>query len=338
MRDKIKGFELLKFLAAFQVMYGHLVTHYKLEQWEINGVPVFAKILSPFMGVPVFFALSGYFIWKSLSRKKVTAAAYGYRRFIRIYPELWVVVAITAISILVLYYRNLSLVPFSAWIITQSTFMQFWTPSCLRGYGVGCPNGSLWTILVFVQFYIVVFILYPVLHNSKKIIWGGVLTVSAVLNVVPRLFSNAVPEILYKLYKQTLFPYLTIFMLAAFLAEYEDEFRKIFHSKWLCVALYVLLAIGLPFDVKGAGYSLITAALITVFAITFGNIVNCPFRITDISYEVYLVHMPIANVFIELFEKQNWITFFYTIVLVYLLAYVLHTVNTMAIQVLEKNK
>lgn len=173
MKNRLRGVTLLKFIASFQVLYVHLVMNYKLEQWEINGIPVFIKLLSPFMGVPVFFTLSGFFIWKSLSKKKMTAAEYGYRRFIRIYPELWIIVAMTAVSILMLYYDSISIVPFSAWIFTQSTFMQFWTPSCLRGYGMGTPNGALWTITVFVQFYLVVFILHHVLHNKRKTLWGG---------------------------------------------------------------------------------------------------------------------------------------------------------------------
>lgn len=306
MKNRLKGVVLLKYIAAFQVLYGHLVMHYKLGQFEIHGLPVITKILSPFMGVPVFFTLSGYFIWKSLSKKKMTASEYGYKRFIRIYPELWIVVAVTAVTILVLYNSNISVIPFLSWILTQATFMQFWTPSCLRGYGVGCPNGALWTITVFVQFYIVVFVLHHALHNKGKFKWGGVLLTSVLLNIVPEMIKSLIPETIYKLYQQTVFPYLIIFMFAAFFAEYENRFRKMLNSRGLCIALYVILLVGLPFDIDGAGYSLFKSALITIFAIVFGNTVNCPYIKKDISYEVYLVHMPIANIFVELLEKQNW--------------------------------
>lgn len=338
MKNKLQGFTLLRNIAAFQVLYGHLVMHYHLEQWEINGIPVFTRLLSPFMGVPVFFALSGYFLWKSLSIKRMTACDFGYRRFIRIYPELWIVVVTTAITILVLYYSNVSMAPFSAWIFTQSTVMQFWTPSCLRDYGVGCPNGSLWTITVFVQFYIVVYILHKILHDRQKNTWGGVLLVSVLLNVVPGLFKDAIPEIIYKLYQQTVFPYLAIFMFAAFIAEYEDVFRKLLENKRLCFALYIVLVIGLPFDFNGAGYAVLKSALVAIFAITFGNAVNCSFLKKDISYEIYLVHMPIANIFVELLEKQSSWIFLATVFLTYLVAYVLYQLNTKIVRVLERKK
>lgn len=63
-------------------------------------------------------------------------------------------VAIEIIAIILLY-RPLPVKDLAVFTATQATFLQFWTPASLRGYGVGTPNGALWTICVLIQFYII---------------------------------------------------------------------------------------------------------------------------------------------------------------------------------------
>ena len=41
-------------------------------------------------------------------------------------------------------------------LIGQLTLFQFFTPDALRDFGYGCPNGSLWTIPVEIEFYILI--------------------------------------------------------------------------------------------------------------------------------------------------------------------------------------
>lgn len=41
-----------------------------------------------------------------------------------------------------------------AWFFGQITIFQYYTPNLLRNFGVGTPNGSLWTIPVELEFYI----------------------------------------------------------------------------------------------------------------------------------------------------------------------------------------
>lgn len=85
------------------------------------------------------------------------------------YPELWCGVAVSLITIFVLYdgvvLRDVGLLA-----ITESIFMQFWTPDSLCGFGVGTPNGSLWTICVIVQFYIVAWFIKKVVAKHNMIV------------------------------------------------------------------------------------------------------------------------------------------------------------------------
>ena len=64
---------------------------------------------------------------------------------------------------------------------------------------------------------------------------------------------------------------------------------------------------------------------------------KCGLLKKDISYEIYLVHMPIANIFVELLKQQSWVTFIITIVITIILAFALYCLNNTVIQKMENN-
>lgn len=65
MTEKIEfrnnGLNLFRLLAALQVLQGHAVAHLSLQR-----VPVLSDFIAFFSGVPIFFTLSGFLIWKSI--------------------------------------------------------------------------------------------------------------------------------------------------------------------------------------------------------------------------------------------------------------------------------
>lgn len=139
-----------------------------------------------------------------------------------VYPELWCAVVLSIISILALYdgWNARDLVLFTA---TQATVLQFWTPDSLRGFGCGTPNGALWTITVNAQFYVFAWFIKKLLCHEKKARWIVALAISIVIGIVSSCLESVLPGIVYKLYGQTLLPYLWIFLLGAFLCDYFEE-------------------------------------------------------------------------------------------------------------------
>lgn len=289
----------IRLLAAFQVFYGHAVAHL-----ELPGNEVVSEILNLFQGVPIFFMLSGFLIWRSLDRIS-NLKCFVKKRVLRLYPELWCAVLMSVFSIVILY-NNFQIVELVLFIFGQATVFQFWTPDSLRGFGCGTPNGSLWTICVIVQFYMVAWFSKKLFCRqrclSEWIIW---LFASIVIGVVSPRFVCFLPDTMYKLYEQTIFPYLWIFLIGVFVCEYFDVLIPYLKKYW-CLGLLGLVVVEiLNFDIWG-NYGILKTFLQTVvclgFAYEFPN-----FNIKhDISYGVYLYHMIVINVMIQIGVVKQW--------------------------------
>lgn len=164
-----------RLVAAFNVIFDHAFAHLNVPlDTHLGGL---LKLFENFtLGVPIFFFLTGYLILQSVKNENDTVL-YLKKRFVRLYPELWVAVIISVLSIIILY-EKCNYFDLFKLIIAQGTFFQFWTPDSLRGFGNGAPNGSLWTICVFIQFYVIAWLLRKKLQNRKVSFWilllGGV--------------------------------------------------------------------------------------------------------------------------------------------------------------------
>ena len=166
----------IKLLAALQVVYGHVMLH-----MHVNVPGFLHEFLFYFRGVPIFFTLSGFFIWGSIGRSN-SFSSYLRKRFWRIYPELWVAVFIELVVIVLLYSAPFDWTQFGLFALGQGSLFQFWTPDFLRGYGCGCPNGALWAICVLIQFYIFDYFFYRWMHGRK--VWTWVLAVGITIGTI----------------------------------------------------------------------------------------------------------------------------------------------------------
>ncbi len=160
------NFDLLRLFAASQVAYIHVAENLQVE---LTGwLLVLRNALEYFPGVPIFFVISGFLISASLDRNP-DLRSYAINRFLRIYPAL---LASTLVTLLLMVFFGARIwqaigssgdsatFVVSKWLAAQFTVAQFYNPFPLKSnYGVGHLNGSLWTIPVELQFYLVLPIL-----------------------------------------------------------------------------------------------------------------------------------------------------------------------------------
>lgn len=315
---KKNSLNTFRLIAAISVLWVHALNHL-----ELSNIPILGDCIVFFEGVPIFFTLSGFFIWHSIGSSK-TFTEYAKKRFWRIYPELWMAVAVEIIVLLILYNQPINWKQLGLFVIGQATIFQFWTPDFLRGYGCGCPNGALWTIAVLIQFYFFSYFIYKWLHKKKKTAWGGVIFASIILGFITPVIRQALPAVIGKLYAITIFPYLWMFLISAFVAEFRMNLLPFVKDYWWCfIALQILnkIILGIDFTMN-TDYTFLGTVFLFCGVVGFAYKFPCFNIKTDISYGVYIYHMTFINALMVLgFVGQKW-TIWAVIIMTCLVAWV----------------
>lgn len=302
--------DLFRILATVQVFLGHFITHFVLPS-QLTETSHLYNAVYFLRGVPILFALCGFLAAKSLEH--YSPKEYLIRRGFRILPGFWVCILVNTLIIFLLYgipsFRDGVI-----YFVTQLLGLNFYTGDWLRGYGVGTPNGVLWTIGVQIQF----FILAPMLHKllkklklSGSMIFVGILTV---LSIAIEKCSPILPEMLYKLVGVTVVPYLYFLVLGMAAWSYRNQLIAVLEKlRWIILPVFVLWKIAentlqFPHIFDGVMYNtittLLTAMLIFAFAFRF------KWRLKkDLTYGFYLYHMVFINIAVHCGHKTlgaNW--------------------------------
>lgn len=306
------SFDVIRLLAAIQVVLGHSFYHFDILQGTFN-------FLRWFPGVVILFVISGYLIPASFERS-ANNRDFLKKRILRIYPGLLLCFLVTFTLVMVLYRYNFSAKEFIIWIGTQTTFLQFYTPEFLRNYGTGVLNGSLWTIIVELQFYIVTVIFYGILKKLSITKWIVVILFFVLVNVLFPFLENKIPY--YYLLSHTFVPYIYIFLIGAFIYTFKDKILPILldNYKYL-LGLYLVWSVINEFLVLRIGLyvNFITGVLLPILVITTGYLLGkCKLSI-DLSYGLYLYHLVVINAFVHLKISNSILSLF----LVYLITLLL---------------
>ncbi len=291
------NFNLLRLLAALQVVYLHAVEHLHIK----NEIALFiGSIISYFPGVPIFFLISGYLITMSYE-KNPDIKEYTKNRVLRIFPGLYVSFFI---GLIILWYfgqfHGVGVMDVVPWVFAQLSFFQFYNPEFIRDFGVGVINGSLWTISVELCFYIVLPLLYIFL---KKDFFKRV----SLLLIISFGFYYYINEIssktfIYeKLVQVSMLPYLFYFLFGITLYKFKDNLIKYIENKVLLfLGLYAILCI-LKFDIFL--YDVVKQVVFSIFIFSFvfsyKSLSHKLLGNNDFTYGVYIYHMLIVNVMVE---------------------------------------
>jgi peptidoglycan/LPS O-acetylase OafA/YrhL len=197
---------LIRMISAVAVMLWHTIAHLELmlPDW-------FNAIIGWVPAVPVFLSISGYLIWNSIDRSP-SYLSYLKKRFIRIYPELWVAVIIEIVVLMVLFGTGGNISALFLFFFAQATIFQFWTPGSLRGYGCGTPNGALGTISSIIQFYFIAWFLKKWLKGKKLPVWILAWLGSVLISILGHKLLGRGPSVMLKLYDVSIFRFLWLFL------------------------------------------------------------------------------------------------------------------------------
>lgn len=294
----LNNFDIIRLFAALEVALSHMATHLSIE----NSVVI--QALGYFPGVPIFFFISGYLIFQSYSNIQENKYAIFFRnRILRLYPALFFCFLITTLSLYFSGYlasKDFTLKDFAIWAITSLTFFQFYNPDFLRGYGVGAINGSLWTISVELQFYILTPLLFIFYRRHKKASIAVAL-VFMLINTI-NTFLNDKSSMVAKLVGVSFAPWLYMFMVGAYVSTSQKIQKSILSVNPLAYLLIYLASYFLAAKYElGTGNGINFVSYIFLCLLVFRLAHAKPtlsrnlLRGNDISYGVYIFHMPIVN-------------------------------------------
>lgn len=196
-----------------------------------------------------------------------------------------------------------------AWIISQITVFQFYTPESLKAYGVGNPNGALWTVSMELQVYVVIMVVYPWLKKQKKSAWLLIGTIAVLCNVGFPFLESYLPTTIYKLINITFIPYAYIYWIGMFAYTFRNDvipkLKKYFvvlvasYMAW-CVLNSKVLHFGL-----GHYCNIMSGIFVCILTLSAGYYFGNHKFNKDYSYSIYLYHMIVINALVMFGIKES---------------------------------
>lgn len=275
-------------------------------------------------GVPVafFFAISGFLIASSLDRDD-NLKRFAFRRALRIYPALWIAILVPLVlycitGVLQINIKDI-IISLPLELLTGISLHAFDTPTG------GLGNGSLWTISVQIQFYILIAVLWKPMKMLSTKVWMSILFSGIVLSCLDDAIMQY-SNLFTKIYGYTVMPYLYIFFLGTFLYLQRKKYIPWLKEHWKVLLLIFLLwhwsseLLGIDKMLPGKYINVITGVFATVVVIATGfGIGKIRFK-HDISYSLFLWHMPVIDILRLIGGIENSILLFGISMLVSILA------------------
>ncbi len=322
---KINNFDLIRLFAATQVLIFHSISHL-----QIKGCSQWINLIGPLKGVPIFFVISGFLISASIE-EHFELKNYLRNRILRIYPALWACIILSVFTIYFVANINFLNWPGIRWFLAQCVGI-IYTPFFLKIYGFGSYNGSLWTIPVELQFYILLPVIYYV--NSK--ITSKELIKTIIISILFLLFcliayyitnynstAHLSESTIQKLLRYSFIPHLYLFLLGVLLQRFQVYKYKVLRNKGLFWIIgYLLYSFLIPPNavLMVFGNLFLGICMISI-AYSFSGLSNKILQGNDISYGVYIYHGLVVGILVQLKIVGNFYYLSIVLVVTYFIAF-----------------
>jgi peptidoglycan/LPS O-acetylase OafA/YrhL len=272
----------LRAVAALSVVFYHYTTRF--DQVFVHSTPLAFNFPFGYLGVQLFFIISGFVIFLTLDAAK-TPTDFVVSRFSRLYPTYWVALL-------------------ASWLALRAADLPGFTPSVgelianvtmvHEYFGIASVDGVYWSLGVEIMFYawMLLFWTTGALKRPVLVVLGATLT-SLVAAFADRLLGLHVPHTLEVLLLLKWSPWFALGMLV-----YMNYRRNLSTSRFLALASLAMAAVW----IRGTHVQLLVALVSTfaVLAAARGRLAWAGTRplviIGLISYPLYLIH-----------EKLGWI-------------------------------
>lgn len=238
--------------------------------------------------------------------KSATVGEYFRKRFLRIFPPLWVSVLVGFFILWIFLGAAFPVGKAAVWTVLQGFALQY-TPGFAEGFGSGTFNGALWALFTEMQFYLLVPVFYRVMRKRSIKSWIligiGLLIVQILGTEIINAFNSCALSLIWK---RCILSQSNYFYIGSFLYIFRDSLLKnMIKYTPLFVLAYAAMYIASQFVDLGLAGQIVEAWLLPVLILTLGFYLGSHHLKYDISYGIYLYHVMIINIFIELGIGMN---------------------------------
>lgn len=290
--------------------------NYRLDIQILRAIAVLLVILfhleiqyfdNGFLGVDIFFVISGYLIAQLYN--KGTAISFYKRRLKRLFPAYIATLGITTFIVSIVAVPPDAMQQYDQLIFDffGLSNIGFWLNNSYFASSTFKPLLNLWSLGVELQFYLIVPILFPLIHRYKFLLIGAIFS-----SLLIALYMTGISP------KHSFFllPFRTWeFLLGAFVAwgSFNNSLkeRNLITSLLLVTTLFAMLLYPIendsPSSINGhPGFPALLVCIITALILvrplhnSFSNknVVGRAFVVIgEYSYSIYLVHFPIIVLF-----------------------------------------
>lgn len=320
----INNFDFLRFLFAIFVVVSHaypLSGVGESNQWIYqitNGQIVLARL-----GLDGFFIISGYFIFKSLQRSN-SLFNYFKKRFLRLFPALFVVLVLTLMLIPLVYEGDIPFCLNTAYYtyLPNNLSLYLFQPvinGVFDGNHYHSINGSLWTIRYEFSMYIgVAFLFY--FRNHDKIVKVVLLSVAMFFLILNSFYLDRFSG--SKLFGMNGYEFLDLgafFVFGSTLAVFD--FGNIKRKSLLLAIVLLLLAIIIYFNMYSLSKHILLSMAIILLGFMPHSILNNFGKFGDASYGIYIYSFPIQQTLMYFFKLDTLKLMLYSIIISILFGY-----------------
>ena len=313
------NFDFLRLSFALLVVLGH---SYGLsgngESMELISIISNKQLSLTSIGLNGFFVISGYLIFKSLIRSQ-SLKGYYWRRFLRLYPALFVVLLLTTFFSFFLYDSE---IPF-----LKNKDVYTYLPNNLSLYNLQFTiqgvltknthhtaiNGSLWTICYELTLYVLLSFLF-LFRENVKLIKCIVFSVFVVFFMGYVFYYERLSDIYFIGLEGKHFLNLGGFFISgSFLSCLEIEKMK--HKKPVLLLVSSIFIVSIYYEIYNVVKHIVFPLLILLLALIPIKKIYDFGKVGDMSYGIYIYSFPIQQILMYFFNFNGKQLMFTSVIL-----------------------
>ena len=239
------------------------------------------------LGVHIFFVISGFIIPYSLYQYRYSIRDYFRfmgKRLARLHPPYLVSIAL----VIALDYAMM-LIPHWKAPMPDTSLVNLASHFFYLNDFIGRPwlNVVYWTLSIELQWYLLLGLVFPLLGSRR---WNRQLSGALLLILGHRLVPN----------EHVIFHIVPVFLIGVFVFQYRMGISSLWRALVSIAAMFMLMRVPIGMPVASTS---VMAGLLIAF-VTLEN--RWMLKLGEVSYSLYLLHIPIGLRVIDLFSRLPW--------------------------------